>query len=57
MPLKPVSCIKVSITKSEEKAVRYWVMNEQRKKHIQKTGEDPVETGILYDNEATDNEQ
>ena len=34
-----------------------WVMNEKRKKHIQKTGEDPVETVILYDNESTDNEQ
>jgi len=43
--------------KEGEKAVRYWVMNEKRKKHIQKTGEDPVETVILYDNESTDNEQ
>jgi len=43
--------------KEGEKAVGYWVMNEKRKKHIQKTGEDPVETAILYDNESTDNEQ
>ena len=43
--------------KEGEKTVRYWVMNEKRKKHIQKTGEDPVETAILYDNESTDNKQ
>ena len=34
-------CSKVSIC--QKKTVRYWVMNEKRKKHIQKTGEDPIE--------------
>jgi len=58
MPLKPVSCIEgQDMPKEGKKAVRYWVMNKKRKKHIPKTGEDPVETVILYDNESTDNEQ
>ena len=43
--------------KEGEKTVRYWVMNEKRKKHIQKTGEDPIETVILDDNESTDNDE
>ena len=41
----------------KEKTVRYWVMNEKRKKHIQNTGEDPIEAVILDDNESTDNDE
>ena len=43
--------------KEGEKTVRYCVMNEKWKKHIQKTGEDPIETVILDDNESTDNDK
>ena len=60
LSLKSVSCLKNAqrsvYAKEGEKTVRYWVMNEKRKKHIHKTGEDPIETVIL-DNESTDNDE
>ena len=57
LSLKSVSCLKNAQTSVYAKRGREdcsILGNEEKRKHIQKTGEDPIETVILDDNESTE---